>query len=87
MEGGILVTYGQDSDVQAKTTHIKLWEVTDVVDYSKLSKSVVDFRTEEVLCGWYRGQSRAWDIMHVPAEGPDYVGSRHQEGSHTNLLI
>lgn len=45
MDGGVLVTYGQDSEQQMKSTFIKLWEVADVVDYSKLSKKAATQNT------------------------------------------
>lgn len=33
---GILVTYGQDSEGQMKSTYVKLWEVNDIVDFTKI---------------------------------------------------
>ena len=38
---GVLLTYGQDSEGQMKSTYVKFWEVSDVVDFSKISRLVV----------------------------------------------
>jgi hypothetical protein len=38
---GILVTYGQDSEGQMKSTYVKLWEVNDIVDFTKISKKIM----------------------------------------------
>lgn len=48
MEGAVLVTYGQDSEQQMKTTYIKLWEVTEVADYSKLSNNRLTQRLKKL---------------------------------------
>ena len=38
---GVLLTYGQDSEGQMKSTYVKFWEVSDVVDFSKISSSIL----------------------------------------------
>ena len=50
LEEGILITYGQDSEGQMKSTYLKLWEVSDVLDYSRISTFLTTQNVRSPCC-------------------------------------